>query len=399
MKRWPMVKIKSVTTKVGSGATPRGGEAIYKRSGVPLIRSMNVHFDGFRSLGLVYIDDKEASLLNHVEVQRRDVLFNITGASIGRVTTAPAEMEGARVNQHVCIIRPTTDLLPGFLSYYLRSPEQQALIGSNQVGGTRQAVTKEMLLNWEVPLPPLAEQERIVKLLDEAAELRKLRDQADRRAAALIPALFYEMFGDPEANPHGWPLRSLEEVTTSTKLGLVRGAKEMDESLPFAYIRMDAIRGDGRLALEPVRRVKATAAEVREFSLIRGDFLFNTRNSRELVGKTALFDSDGTFLFNNNIMRIRFANAVEPRYAIALFQTDFLRRQLEARKSGTTSVVAIYYKNLRDLRVLVPPIALQQEFAQRVTAIRDLEAAQAACRARLDALFQSTLHRAFAGEL
>jgi type I restriction enzyme S subunit len=162
---------------------------------------------------------------------------------------------------------------------------------------------------------------------------------------------------------------------------------------------MDAILGDGNLALSAIKRVNATAAEVAEFSLRDGDFLFNTRNSLELVGKTALFEGDGTYLFNNNIMRIRFNDSIDPRYMIALFQTDFIQHQLKARKSGTTSVVAIYFKNLSNMTVLVPPLALQKEFAQRVTEIREFEAGQTASRTRLDALFQSMLHRAFNGEL
>jgi type I restriction enzyme S subunit len=251
----------------------------------------------------------------------------------------------------------------------------------------------------KISFPSLPEQRRIVAILDEADELRKLRTQADRRVTTLIPALFHEMFGDPETNLLGWPTATFEEVISSTKLGLVRGAKETDDSLPFPYMRMDAILGDGNLALTPIKRVNATATEVVEFSLSAGDFLFNTRNSRELVGKTALFEGSGTYLFNNNIMRIRFNNSIEPRFMIALFQTDFIQRQLEARKSGTTSVVAIYFKNLSNLKVIVPTLALQKEFAQRVTEIRELEASQATSRTRLDALFQSMLHRAFNGEL
>jgi type I restriction enzyme S subunit len=162
---------------------------------------------------------------------------------------------------------------------------------------------------------------------------------------------------------------------------------------------MDAILGDGNLALEPIKRVNATAAEIAEFSLRDGDFLFNTRNSRELVGKTALFESSGTYLFNNNIMRIRFNDSIESRFMMALFQTDYIQRQLEARKSGTTSVVAIYFKNLSTLKVIVPPLALQKEFAQRVKEIRELETNQTTSRTRMHALFQSMLHRAFNGDL
>ncbi|MEE9304098.1 MAG: restriction endonuclease subunit S, partial [Thiotrichaceae bacterium] len=103
---WILVQISDFTSKVGSGATPRGGKSSYKAEGVPLIRSQNVHFDGFRDEGIAYLDEKQAASLDAATVEAGDVLLNITGASIGRVTQAPPRMHGARVNQHVCIIRP-----------------------------------------------------------------------------------------------------------------------------------------------------------------------------------------------------------------------------------------------------------------------------------------------------
>ena len=112
-------KIADFATKVGSGSTPKGGEANYKSEGVPLIRSMNVHFDGFRYDGLAFLDDDQASALKNVEVSSGDVLLNITGASIGRVTVAPEKLQGARVNQHVCIIRPDKSVNNSYLRWYL----------------------------------------------------------------------------------------------------------------------------------------------------------------------------------------------------------------------------------------------------------------------------------------
>ena len=159
---WQRRKLKEIATKIGSGSTPRGGEAVYQSSGVPLIRSMNVHFSGFKTDGLAYLNSKEAAKLDHVTVQANDVLLNITGASIGRVTTAPESLVGSRVNQHVCIVRPTPELSPRFLAHYLASPEQQAQVMNVQVGVTRQALTKAMIENWEIPLPALDEQREIV---------------------------------------------------------------------------------------------------------------------------------------------------------------------------------------------------------------------------------------------
>ena len=132
-------------------------------SGVPLIRSQNVHFDGFRDDGLAFLTPAQAEALREVTVRARDVLLNITGASIGRVAVAPQRMEGARVNQHVFIIRPREAMLPEFLRHFLASPVVQRRIWQEEYGVTRQALTKAWVSELEVPLPPLAEQRRIVE--------------------------------------------------------------------------------------------------------------------------------------------------------------------------------------------------------------------------------------------
>nr|WP_246559251.1 restriction endonuclease subunit S [Geoanaerobacter pelophilus] len=191
-----MVKLGSVTTKVGSGATPRGGKVSYKSAGISLIRSQNVHFDGFRDEGLAFLDDDQAEALKSVEVRADDVLLNITGASIGRVTTAPYRMSGARVNQHVCIIRPKPELSPSYLRWYLASPHVQHFIFDIQTGVTRQALTKDQILAFSVPLPPLEIQERVVSeiekqfsRLDEAVSaLKRIQANLKRYKAAVLKA-------------------------------------------------------------------------------------------------------------------------------------------------------------------------------------------------------------------
>lgn len=389
MKSWPTKPLGEVCELV-NGAPFKPSD--WDGSGLPIVRIQNLN-DPTKPFN--YTSKK---LAEKFRVRSGDTLLSWSGTpgtSFGCFRWDGAE---GWLNQHIFNVHLGDEVLPAFFIYQVNSKLEE-LIGKAHGGVGLQHITKGALSSVSITVPPLAEQERIVKLLDQADELRKLRAQADRRATNLIPALFNEMFGDLERNSLGWPSTTLEEVISSTKLGLVRGAKETDNSLPFPYVRMDAILGDGSLALAPIKRVNATASEVAEFSLRDGDFLFNTRNSRELVGKTAIFEGSGTYLFNNNIMRIRFNNSIEPHYIISLFQTDFIKRQLEARKSGTTSVVAIYFKNLSNMTVLVPPPWLQKEFAKRVTEIRGLEAAQAACRHHLDDLFQSMLHRAFNEEL
>lgn len=396
--KWPTVKLKSVTSKVGSGATPKGGEAVYKNEGIPLIRSMNVHFDGFRRDGLVYIDEHEASLLDHVEVQNDDVLFNITGASIGRVTTAPDDMVGGRVNQHVCILRPNDKLRPHFLSYYMRSPDQQSLVGNTQIGGTRQAVTKEMLLNWNISLPPLAEQERIVKLLDEADELRKLRAQADRRTADLIPSLFYEMFGENTKKPH---VRAKLERIAEVVSGVAKGRK-FNGRLPVEvpYLRVANVQA-GHLDLSEIKTIQALPEEVEELALRKGDVLLTEGGDFDKLGRGAMLEQDlPNCIHQNHVFRVRVEQSkLDPIYFAKFLLTGEARMYFLGCAKRTTNLASINMTQLRALPVLLPPLSLQKKFAARVSEIRAMQAEQAASRRRLDDLFQSMLHRAFQGDL
>ncbi|MBS0382282.1 MAG: restriction endonuclease subunit S, partial [Proteobacteria bacterium] len=123
-----MLRLGAVCKKIGSGATPRGGNSVYLDKGeVALIRSQNVYNDGFRREGLVYLTDKHAAELANVEVEVDDVLLNITGDSVARSCQVASDVLPARVNQHVAIIRPDPKVLwPRFLRYVLVSSSMQA---------------------------------------------------------------------------------------------------------------------------------------------------------------------------------------------------------------------------------------------------------------------------------
>lgn len=180
---WPLRRLGDLTDKIGSGATPKGGQSAYKSEGISLIRSLNVHDLEFRYKDLAKIDDEQAAALSNVEVEARDVLLNITGASIARCSQVPTDILPARVNQHVSIIRPKSDALDSrFLSYLLVSDgtKDQLLNIGDKAGATRQALTKAQLQSFEIPIPPLEEQKRIVEVLDQAfAALYRARDHAE----------------------------------------------------------------------------------------------------------------------------------------------------------------------------------------------------------------------------
>lgn len=164
-KSWEVKKLKSMTSKIGSGATPKGGNSSYKDEGISLIRSMNVYDGKFSHNGLAFIDEKQAEKLSNVEVLEGDVLINITGASINRSCIVPMEILPARVNQHVSILRTIKGLNNYYLLYLLISKKfKQNLYNIATSGGaTREAITKANLENLNIPIPSLNLQNEFAK--------------------------------------------------------------------------------------------------------------------------------------------------------------------------------------------------------------------------------------------
>ena len=181
--------LADLCSKIGSGATPKGGKAAYFDKGISLIRSMNV-FDYFFSYPeLAHISQIQANALANVEIQQADVLFNITGVSVTRCCVVPDDVLPARVNQHVMIIRPYKGKN---MSYYIMctlctSENKAKLLGIGQSGSTREAINKQELERFEIPVPSDEELERFGKIATQiyalifsnTNEIRMLYDMKD----------------------------------------------------------------------------------------------------------------------------------------------------------------------------------------------------------------------------
>lgn len=163
-----------MTSKLGSGATPLGGDSAYKEHGVSLIRSLNVHDRVFVRKNLAFIDEHQASKLKNVIVEENDVLLNITGASVARVCRVPANVLPARVNQHVMIIRPTAELNSVYLESLLLNPSMKAkLLRVGGAGATREAITKSEVEELEIVVPPKRLQEEFKLRMESLDYLRR----------------------------------------------------------------------------------------------------------------------------------------------------------------------------------------------------------------------------------
>ena len=199
MSEWKKVRLKYCCIKIGSGSTPKGGSMVYVNSGTSLIRSQNVYNLSFDYNGLTHITEDAANKLKGVTVFNEDILLNITGDSVARTCIVPNEVLPARVNQHVAIIRTDRKKMNWrFLNYYLASPKMQAHMLSLAVGkgASRNALTKQMIENFEVPYPPLSTQHRIANILSRYDSLIENYQKQIKLLEEAAQRLYKEWFVD-----------------------------------------------------------------------------------------------------------------------------------------------------------------------------------------------------------
>jgi type I restriction enzyme S subunit len=303
------IRLGDVCEKIGSGATPRGGRGVYLSDGISLIRSQNIYNDHFQQEGLAYISDEHADELANVTVQAGDVLLNITGDSVARCCHVPANVLPARVNQHVAIIRPNPSKLnPRYLMYYLVNPSmQQYMLTLAGAGATRNALTKGMIEDFNVPSPPLSVQNAIARILgtlDDKIELnRRMNETLEAMARVIFESWFVDFdpvraktegrdpglpkeiadlfpnsfqttdFGDI---PTGWNTKTLGDVTQKITKGTTPttlGYRFVERGVNF--IKAESITEEGYFLTGSFAFIdKETHAALARSILQEGDILF-----------------------------------------------------------------------------------------------------------------------------
>jgi len=303
-------------------------------------------------------------------------------------------------------ITPKQKLDSRFLFYLMISDNYRTFINELSDGANINNLKFSDLGQFEIPLPPLPEQQRIVSILDEAfAAFEKSKANAEKNlknAKELFESYLQKVF---EKNGGGWEERRFEELIQENQIGLIKSTKEQGSDKAYRYLKMDSITSDNNLVHDRYVYVDADKSELEKFTLNEGDFLFNTRNSYELVGKTCVFTpkDDEPTLFNNNIMRVVLKRDISSRYVNYAFSSKLVKERLQKLKSGTTSVVGIYFKGLRNLKIPVIKYKEQQTIVHQLDALRaetqKLEEAYQKKIDDLEELKKSILQKAFAGEL
>lgn len=267
-------------------------------------------------------------------------------------------------------LKPNSKILcREYLALYLRSDSFVSWAISKTAGAKMPRLGTKALLDKEIPLPPLDEQRRIAATLDKVTDLISKRRQQLDKLDELVKARFVEMFGDPATNPKGWDKGTIRDVVTEVKYGT---SKPAVEGGTYKYLRMGNITYDGHLDLTDLKYIDVPESELDKCTVKKGDVLFNRTNSKELVGKTCVYNLDETMVIAGYIIRVRVNNRVLPEYLSAVLNSSYGKKTLAEMCKAIVGQANINAQELQNIQIVIPPLELQYEFLKVIQKIEKI---------------------------
>ncbi len=261
-------------------------------------------------------------------------------------------------------------------------------------GASYPAVSDKDIFNLSIPLPPLPEQERIAGMLDAAVALRRADAALVSKYDELTQAVFYEMFGDPVKNEKGWEVGTVEDLVSEVNYGT---SKKAEENGHYPYLRMNNVTYGGHMDYSNLKYINLTKEEEPKYLTQQGDILFNRTNSKELVGKTGIIRDDVPRAIAGYLIRVRTNEKAVPDYLWAFMNIPYTKSVLLNMCKSIVGMANINAKELQKIKILFPPLPLQQQFAERVAAIEALKVQAQAGLRQSEALVGSLMGEVFGG--
>ena len=363
---------------------------------IPVLRAGNISGSLDLSNNLIWIP---RSLVSDKQLlKKNDIVMCMSSGSskiVGKSAILDHDWDGT-FGAFLAVIRTyTAKCLPEYIAYFLQSDGFRKWTESSS-GANIKNIRKSELASFQIPIPPLAEQRRIVDILNRADSIRRLRKQAINTARQLIPALFIDMFGDPATNPQGWLVVDLGELITSgPQNGLYKPASCYGEGVPI--LRIDGFYDGVVTDYANLRRLNVTKEELEKYRLNQNDIVINRVNSPDYLGKSALIQgAPEETVFESNMMRFAVdGGRIEPRYLIFHLQLAAIKNQILAKAKHAINQSSINQSDVKSLRLILPPMELQTEFVNRVIEIRSITAQQNNSLLKAEMTFRSLLNTMF----
>ena len=296
---------------------------------------------------------------NKYNHEKSQLMITCRGATCGSINISKPF---SWINGNAMVVQPNeNEISREFLKYLFKGQIDFLKV----ITGTAQPqITRESLNPILVSYPSLPEQHRIVTKLDSLLyEIDKAIIIKNKKINHIVS------LNQKIIDNHFLKFKEkilFDKIVLSKGTGLERGIRFQSIDKKFPYLKMNNINEDNQIDIKKFVCVDAKKYEVEKYLLKKGDFLFNTRNSTELVGKSAVFNEDGTWLFNNNILRVKFKPGFSSKFINFFLSTTLGKANLKKMKTGTTNVAAIYYKNLATLKIPLTTFDTQKKIVSDI---------------------------------
>ncbi len=328
------------------------------------------------------------------------LLFVVRGMSLANEFRVGVTQRAVTFNQDLRGLIPHAKIDPYYLARFLRCVQPQIMgFTENSSHGTKRLPT-DLIQSLDVPLPPLAEQQRIAGILNQADAVRRKRQQALALTDQFLRATFLDLFGDPVTNPKRWPVARLDAVS-NIQSGVTKGRNyNGHKTVAVPYMRVANVQ-DGHLVLDEIKEIEVLPDEVDRFRLLPGDVLLTEGGDFDKLGRGAVWRGEiATCIHQNHIFRVRLnPESMIPEFLSTLLGSSRGKRYFLSAAKQTTGIASINKTQLSAFPGLMPPLKLQERFRHIVRSHEKSVARfeQHACK--LDHLFSTLVQRAFRGEL
>ncbi|MGQ0699321.1 MAG: restriction endonuclease subunit S [Panacagrimonas sp.] len=259
------------------------------------------------------------------------------------------------------------------------------------VGGSLLRARPEGTYRIDVPIPKLSEQKRIAAILDKADAIRRKRQQAIRLADDFLRSVFLEMFGDLVTNQHRYAVGTIRDLVAEVRYGTSTKANTLGEGMPV--LRMNNITYAGGWDFSELKHVELDPTEADKYTVQPGDILFNRTNSKELVGKTAVYPEREPMAFAGYLVRARLNDRGNPYYVSAYLNSEHGKKTLVGMCKSIVGMANINAQEVQDIPILLPPKEVQDRFANRCRAVE-----RSRSRYKKSALEAATLNAALSDQ-
>jgi len=295
------------------------------------------------------------------------VLLAEDGGNFGSKTRPIAYRVSGKcwVNNHAHVLKANPNIDTDYLCYSIMFYDVSKIISGTTRAKLNQAAMKKML----IPLPPLETQKQIAQTVDTVAELLALRKKQLAELDNLIKATFYDMFGDPVTNEKGWEIGKVKDLAIKIQYGTSEKASK--DKLSYPILRMNNITYEGNMGFSDLKYIDLSEKDKEKYLVYKGEMLFNRTNSKELVGKSAVYRQENPMAYAGYLVRLVPNRKGNSEYISAFLNSLYGKKLLLKMAKNIVGMANINARELSEIKIPLPPLPLQNKFAEIVTKIEE----------------------------